>query len=57
MTLPFVSHGGSSFLATAMAMGLLLALTRRNRYLKASPYLQSGPTRPGARIPAGLPAE
>jgi len=62
MTLPFVSHGGSSFLATAVAMGLLLALTRRNRYLKASPYLQSGPlqsrqAKPGARIPAGLPAE
>jgi cell division protein FtsW len=43
MTLPFVSHGGSSFLATAVAMGLLLALTRRNRHLKSSPYLQSGP--------------
>ncbi len=42
MTLPFVSHGGSSFLATAFAMGLLLAITRRNRYLKASPYLRSG---------------
>jgi cell division protein FtsW len=42
MTLPFVSHGGSSFLATAVAMGLLLALTRRNRHLKASPYLQPG---------------
>jgi len=42
MTLPFVSHGGSSFLATSVAMGLLLALTRRNRHLKASPYLQTG---------------
>lgn len=40
MTLPFVSHGGSSFLATAVAMGLLLSLTRRNRHLKSSPYLQ-----------------
>lgn len=39
MTLPLVSHGGSSFLATCIGMGLLLALTRRNRYLKASPYL------------------
>ena len=39
MTLPFVSHGGSSFLALSMGMGLLLALTRRNRFLKASPYV------------------
>ncbi len=42
MTLPFISHGGSSLLATAIQMGLLLALTRRNRYLKASPYLHPG---------------
>ena len=40
MTLPFVSHGGSSFLALSMGMGLLLALTRRNRFLQASPYVQ-----------------
>jgi len=40
MTLPFISHGGSSFLAVSMGMGLLLALTRRNRFLKASPYVQ-----------------
>ena len=39
MTLPFVSHGGSSFLALSLGMGLLLALTRRNRFLKHSPYL------------------
>ncbi len=41
MTLPLISHGGSSFLATCIGMGLLLALTRRNRYLKSSPYLRS----------------
>lgn len=38
MTLPFVSHGGSSFIATAFTMGLVLALTRRNRFLDASPF-------------------
>ena len=42
MTLPLVSHGGSSFLATCVAMGLLLSITRRNRHLKASPYLLAG---------------
>jgi cell division protein FtsW len=40
MTLPFVSHGGSSFLALSLGMGLLLALTRRNPFLKASPYVE-----------------
>ncbi len=40
MTLPFISHGGSSFLALSIGMGLLICLTRRNRYLKASPYVE-----------------
>ena len=29
MTLPFVSYGGTSMLATAFSVGLILALTRR----------------------------
>ncbi|WP_407699283.1 FtsW/RodA/SpoVE family cell cycle protein [Sphingopyxis yananensis] len=32
MTLPFISYGGSSFLALSIGMGLLLSLTRRNPY-------------------------
>ena len=39
MTLPFVSYGGSSILALSMGFGLLLAFTRRNPYLRRSPYV------------------
>jgi cell division protein FtsW len=30
MTLPFISYGGSSLLATSLGIGMLLAITRRN---------------------------
>ena len=36
MTLPFVSYGGSSMLALTIGMGMVLALTRRNRFIQAS---------------------
>ena len=36
MTLPFVSYGGSSVLAVALGMGMLLALTRRRHHGDAS---------------------
>lgn len=41
MTLPFVSYGGTSMLAIALGMGLMLALTRK---------------RPEERLATGLPA-
>lgn len=41
MTLPFVSYGGTSMLAVAFSMGLILALTRK---------------RPEERLRSGLPA-
>ncbi|MEY2882281.1 MAG: hypothetical protein RL490_5 [Pseudomonadota bacterium] len=40
MTLPLISHGGSSFIALCLGLGLLLAFTRRNPFLKASPYVE-----------------
>ena len=39
MTLPFISYGGSSMLALSTGFGLLLAFTRRNPYLRRSPYV------------------
>jgi cell division protein FtsW len=42
MTLPLVSYGGSSTLAIAIGFGLLLALSRRNPFLKRRPRTLSG---------------
>ena len=38
MTLPFISYGGSSFIALSLGAGLLLAFTRRNPYLDRSEF-------------------
>ncbi|WP_235902809.1 FtsW/RodA/SpoVE family cell cycle protein [Sandarakinorhabdus oryzae] len=48
MTLPFISHGGSSYLAICVGAGLLLALTRCNPFLKGQPWAKS----PGNLRPA-----
>ncbi|RVU07610.1 cell division protein FtsW [Novosphingobium umbonatum] len=42
MTLPLISYGGSSTLALCMTVGFLLAITRRNPYLKADPFTPKG---------------
>ncbi|MEM8917835.1 MAG: putative peptidoglycan glycosyltransferase FtsW [Pseudomonadota bacterium] len=44
MTLPFVSYGGSSFIALSFGAGLLLAFTRRNPYLDRSQYVREWTT-------------
>ncbi len=48
MTLPFISYGGSSFLALCIGIGMLLALTKKNPYLLRSPFVVKwGQTSPG----------
>ncbi len=38
MTLPLISYGGSSTTALCLGMGFLLAITRRNPFLKRDPF-------------------
>lgn len=51
MTLPLVSYGGSSTIAVCLTMGLLIAITRRNPFLKSrskglGEYLAFGQAQP-----------
>lgn len=48
MTLPFISYGGSSLVAVAISMGILLALTRRRPEARMSATLGFGA---GRRLP------
>jgi cell division protein FtsW len=47
MTLPFISAGGSSNLASSLTAGMLLALTRRRPALSRIPRPQLRPTTDG----------
>ena len=38
MTLPLISYGGSSTIALCLGVGFLLAITRRNPFLKRDPF-------------------
>lgn len=38
MTLPLISYGGSSTIALCLGVGFLLAITRRNPFLKREPF-------------------
>ncbi|MFM5931349.1 MAG: putative peptidoglycan glycosyltransferase FtsW [Novosphingobium sp.] len=38
MTLPLISYGGSSTLALCLGVGLMLAITRRNPFLRREPF-------------------
>jgi cell division protein FtsW len=42
MTLPFISYGGSSILALALGMGMLLALTRRHSTTAETRWMLNG---------------
>ena len=42
MTLPLISYGGSSTIALCLGVGFLLAITRRNPFLRREPFVLPG---------------
>ena len=62
MTLPLVSYGGSSTIAVCLLVGLLVAITRRNPYLKSrtkglGEYLSFGQADPMSELSRKTPRE
>jgi cell division protein FtsW len=53
MTLPFISYGGSSLIAVALGMGLVLALTRKRADSYRRPEVRIRPMGHSTAVPAG----
>lgn len=53
MTLPFISYGGSSLMAVALGMGLVLALTRKRADSYRRPEVRIRPMGHASVVPAG----
>ncbi len=53
MTLPFISYGGSSLIAVALGMGLVLALTRKRADSYRRPEVRIRPMGHSAAVPVG----
>ena len=52
LTLPFISYGGSSLLVNAMAIGVLLGISRPRRRIAPPPEKQKAPPGPAQPLPS-----